>query len=44
MEVKNLTEFSKLVKYCKLGLLQEELDKAFNKADEFGNCLYIVML
>jgi ankyrin repeat/BTB/POZ domain-containing protein 1 len=36
VEVKYLTEFSKLAKYCKLNLLQEELDKAFRKADEFG--------
>ena len=36
VEVKNLAEFSKLAKYCKLTLLQEELDRAFNKANEFG--------
>ena len=36
LEVKNLAEFSKLAKYCKLTLLQEELDRAFNKANEFG--------
>ena len=36
VEVKNLAEFSKLARYCKLTLLQEELDKAFNKANEFG--------
>jgi len=35
LEVKNLAEFSKLAKYCKLTLLQEELEKAFNKANEF---------
>jgi len=35
VEVKNLAEFSKLARYCKLTLLQEELDKAFNKANEF---------
>ena len=37
VEVKNLNEFSKLVKFCKLKLLLEELQKAFDKADEFGN-------
>ena len=36
LEVKNLSEFSKLAKYCKLTLLQEELERAFNKANEFG--------
>ena len=36
LEVKNLAEFSKLARYCKLTLLQEELDRAFNKANEFG--------
>jgi len=35
VEVKNLNEFSKLVKFCKLKLLLEELQKAFDKADEF---------
>jgi len=35
VEVKDLTEFSKLVKYCQLSLLQEELDKAFTKADQY---------
>ena len=36
MEVKNLAEFSKLAKYCKLTLLQDELERAYNKANEFG--------
>ena len=36
LEVKNLAEFSKLAKYCKLSLLQDELERAYNKANEFG--------
>ena len=36
VEVKNLAEFSKLAKYCKLTLLQDELERAYNKANEFG--------
>jgi len=35
VEVRDLVELSKLAKYCKLNLLGEELEKAFNKADEF---------
>ena len=34
--MKNLAEFSKLAKYCKLTLLQDELERAYNKANEFG--------
>lgn len=42
VEVKNLAELSKLVKYCKLNLLQHELDIAFKKADEFGKNIVFI--
>jgi len=35
VDVKEVPDFSKLIKHCKLELLQAELDQAFKKADSF---------
>lgn len=35
VDVKDVSDLSKLIKYCKLMLLQTELDQAFKKADSF---------
>ena len=32
-----MDDFSRLVKYCKLPQLNDELASAFKKADSFGN-------
>ena len=39
VDVKDVSDLSKLIKYCKLMLLQTELDQAFKKADSFGEIL-----
>ena len=36
VELRDLEDLSKLVKYCKLSHLQQELEQAYRKADDFG--------
>ena len=39
VEMKDLPDLTKLVKYCKLQVLQQDLEEAFKKADSFGKYL-----
>ena len=36
VEMKDLADLTKLAKYCKLQVLQQDLEEAFKKADSFG--------
>ena len=36
VDIRDVPDLSKLAKYCKLTVLESELDEAFKKADNFG--------
>ena len=37
VEIRDMTDFTRLAKYCKLDDLEEEIDKAFQKANSWGD-------